>query len=101
MERRLMLKLVAAGVLAPRVNAGPQHLVSIAPQAAYTLEFFSTAQNEMLDRLSDWPGWRPTGGACGAGIPACRVGIRADIVQHSCLPCRHSCRHSQITRLRP
>ena len=53
MERRVMLKLVAAGVFAPRVNAGPQHLVSIAPQAAYTLEFFTAPQNEMLDRLSD------------------------------------------------
>jgi Gluconate 2-dehydrogenase subunit 3 len=53
MERRVMLKLVAGGVLAPQTEAWPQHMVSMAPQAAYTLEFLTPPQNEMLDRLSD------------------------------------------------
>jgi hypothetical protein len=58
MERRLVLKLIAAGVLAPQADVAAQHthgLVSIAPAqaAAYTPQFFSQAQLDMVDRLTD------------------------------------------------
>lgn len=54
MERRAALKLIAGGVLAERLDAAQHHLVQIAQApAAYKLQFFSAAQNELLDRLSD------------------------------------------------
>ena len=54
MERRTVLKLIAAGVIAERLEGAHHHLVTIvqAP-AAYKLQFFSPAQNDLLDRLSD------------------------------------------------
>ena len=53
-ERRTALKLIAAGVIAERLEAAHHHLVTIAQApAAYKLQFFSPAQNELLDRLSD------------------------------------------------
>lgn len=54
MERRTALKLIAAGVMADRVDFAQHHLLQIAqaPQN-YKLQFFSTAQNELLDRLSE------------------------------------------------
>lgn len=58
MERRLVLKLIAAGVLAPQADVAAQHphsLVAIAPAqaAAYTPQFFSSAQLDMVDRLTE------------------------------------------------
>jgi hypothetical protein len=58
MERRLILKLIAAGVIVPQADVSAQHthgLVSIAPAqaAAYTPQFFSQPQLEMVDRLTD------------------------------------------------
>ncbi|MBI3695164.1 MAG: gluconate 2-dehydrogenase subunit 3 family protein [Acidobacteria bacterium] len=54
MERRTALKLIAAGVIAERLEGAHQHLVQIAQApAAYKLQFFSQAQNELLDKLSD------------------------------------------------
>jgi len=55
-ERRVVLKLIAAGVLAPSALPGQHHrLTALAPQqaAAYTPEFFSLPQYAMLDRLTD------------------------------------------------
>ncbi len=54
MERRTALKLIAGGVIAERLDAAQHHLVQIAQApAAYKLQFFSPAQNELIDRLSD------------------------------------------------
>ena len=54
MERRTALKLIAAGVIAERLDAAQHHLVQIAQApAAYKLQFFTPAQNDLLDRLSD------------------------------------------------
>lgn len=54
MERRNALKLMAVGVIAERLEAAHHHLVTIAQvPAAYKLQFFSPAQNDLLDRLSD------------------------------------------------
>ena len=54
MERRTALKLIAAGVIAERLESAQHHLVTIAQApAAYKLQFFSPAQNDLLDRLSD------------------------------------------------
>ena len=51
MERRTALKLIAGGVF---VEGGPSPLVTIAQaQPAYQLQFFSPAQNELLDRLTE------------------------------------------------
>jgi hypothetical protein len=54
MERRTVLKLIAAGVIAERLEAQHHHLVTIAQTpAAYKLQFFNAEQNDLLDRLSD------------------------------------------------
>lgn len=54
MERRTALKLIAAGVIAEKLEGAHQHLLQIAQApAAYKLQFFSPAQNDLLDRLSD------------------------------------------------
>jgi glucoside 3-dehydrogenase (cytochrome c) hitch-hiker subunit len=54
MERRTALKLIAAGVIAERVEAQRHHLVTIAQTPeAYKLQFFTPAENELLDRLTD------------------------------------------------
>jgi len=54
MERRTALKLIAGGVIAERLEAAQHHLVQIAQApAAYKLQFFTPAQNELVDRLSD------------------------------------------------
>lgn len=54
MERRTALKLIAAGVVAERLEAAQHHLVQIAQApAAYKLQFFTPEQNELLDRLSE------------------------------------------------
>jgi hypothetical protein len=54
MERRTVLKLLAAGVLAERLEAAEHHLAAIAQTpAAYKLQFFPAAQNELLDRLTE------------------------------------------------
>jgi len=54
MERRTALKLIAAGVIAEKLEAAHHHLVTIAQApAAYKLQFFSPAQNELVDRLAD------------------------------------------------
>lgn len=54
MERRTALKLIAAGVIAERLESAQHHLVQIAQApAAYKLQFFGPAQNEVLDRLTD------------------------------------------------
>jgi len=72
MERRIALKLVAAGVLAPAAYGSRTGLVGIAPaQAAasgYTPAFFTAAEMETLDRLSEIiiPGDERSGGASAA-----------------------------------
>jgi hypothetical protein len=54
MERRTALKLIAAGVVAERLEAAQHHLVQIAQApAAYKLQFFTPEQNALVDRLSD------------------------------------------------
>ena len=54
MERRTALKLIAAGVVAEKLEAAQHHLVQIAQApAAYKLQFFTPEQNALLDRLSD------------------------------------------------
>ncbi len=54
MERRTALKLIAGGVIAERLESAQHHLVQIAQApATYKLQFFSPAQNELTDRLSD------------------------------------------------
>ncbi len=54
MERRTALKLIAAGVIAERLEGAHQHLVQIAQApAAYKLQFFSAEQNLLLDRLTE------------------------------------------------
>ena len=54
MERRTALKLIAAGVVAEKLEAAQHHLVQIAQApAAYRLQFFTPEQNELLDRLSE------------------------------------------------
>jgi hypothetical protein len=54
MERRTILKLIAAGVAAEKLEAAQHHLVQIAASpAAYKLQFFTAEQDKLLDRLSD------------------------------------------------
>ncbi len=57
MERRLALKLIAAGVVAPQAEASRGLLVAIAPAqaaaAAYTPELFTSAEMAALDRLTE------------------------------------------------
>jgi hypothetical protein len=54
MERRTVLKLLAAGVIAERLEAAQHHLAAIAQApASYKLQFFSSAQNDLLDRLTE------------------------------------------------
>jgi gluconate 2-dehydrogenase gamma chain len=54
MDRRTVLKLLAAGVLAERLESAQHHLVTIAQTpAAYKLQFFSRTQNELLERLTE------------------------------------------------
>ncbi len=54
MERRTALKLIAAGVIAERLDAAQHHLVQIAQApSSYKLQFFTPAQNELLDRLTE------------------------------------------------
>ena len=56
-ERRLALKLIAAGVLAAPADASRSGLVSIAPAqaaaAGYQPEFFTSAEMTTLDRLTE------------------------------------------------
>ena len=54
MERRTALKLIAAGVIAERLEGAHQHLIQIAQApSAYKLQFFGPAQDQLLDRLTD------------------------------------------------
>lgn len=54
MQRRVVLKLIAAGVLAPRLDQNQTGLVALAAsKTPYKLQFFSPKQNEMVDRLSE------------------------------------------------
>src|ERR1035438_9083599 len=54
MERRSLLKLIGAGVLAERVEAVEHELFQIASSpASYRLQFFSPAQNETVDTLME------------------------------------------------
>lgn len=54
MERRTALKLIAAGVIAERLEAQHHQLVTIAQTpAAYKLQFFTPAENDLLDRLTE------------------------------------------------
>lgn len=74
MERRIALKLVAAGVLAPAAYGSRTGLVGIAPaQAAatgYVPEFFTAAEMSALDRLGEIliPGDERSGGASAAHV---------------------------------
>jgi len=54
MERRTALRLIAGGVAAEQLDAAQHHLVTIArAPGAYKLQFFSPAQNEVVDRLAE------------------------------------------------
>ena len=54
MERRTALKLLAAGVVADRLESAQHHLVQIAANpSTYKLQFFTPQQDKLLDRLSD------------------------------------------------
>jgi len=54
MERRTALKLIAAGVMAERLESAQHHLVQIAANpSTYKLQFFTPQQDKLLDRLSD------------------------------------------------
>ena len=54
MERRTALKLMAAGVAAERLEIAGQQLVALAQApASYKLQFFSKAQDETLDGLTE------------------------------------------------
>ena len=59
MERRTALKIVALGALAPKLGAAKTNLrCSMEPGTAWTpdaykLQFFSEAENELLDRLME------------------------------------------------
>ena len=54
MERRTALKLIAAGVMAERLDSAQHHLVQIAANpSTYKLQFFTSQQDQLLDRLSD------------------------------------------------
>ena len=54
MERRVALKLIAAGVVAEKLDAAQHHLVQIARSpSAYKLQFFSAQQDRLIDRLCD------------------------------------------------
>ncbi len=76
MERRLALKLIAAGFAAP---AGHSPLVSLAPlqSAAYRPQFFTAAQFAAVDRLTDLiiPADEQSGGASAA-----KVGVYIDVL---------------------
>ncbi|HZS51723.1 MAG TPA: gluconate 2-dehydrogenase subunit 3 family protein [Bryobacterales bacterium] len=53
-DRRAALKLIAAGVLAERLAEAQHHLETIArAPGAYKLQFFTPAQNALLDQLSE------------------------------------------------
>ncbi|MCY4585237.1 MAG: gluconate 2-dehydrogenase subunit 3 family protein [Bryobacterales bacterium] len=54
MKRRTVLKLVAAGVAAERVQVAGRQLVALAQApAGYKLRFFNDEQNALLDRLTE------------------------------------------------
>ena len=54
MERRTALKLIAAGVVAERLESAQHHLVQIAANpSAYRLQLFTPEQDKLVDRLSD------------------------------------------------
>ena len=54
MKRRTALKLVAAGVVAERVQVAGRQLIALAQAPAeYKLRFFSDDQNALLDRLTE------------------------------------------------
>jgi hypothetical protein len=54
MERRVLLKLIAAGIVAPQFDSSPSGLVSLsAAEKPYELQFFSKKQSELLDRLCE------------------------------------------------
>ena len=54
MERRTALKLMAAGVAVERLQIAGQQLVALAEApTGYKLQFFSKAQDETLDRLTE------------------------------------------------
>jgi len=54
MERRTALKLIAAGVVAERLESAQRHLVQMAQSpSAYKLQFFTAEQDKLLDRLTD------------------------------------------------
>jgi len=74
MERRIALKLMAAGVIAPAAYGSRAGLVGIAPaQAAavgYAPEFFTSAEMAALDRLTEIliPADERSGGASAAHV---------------------------------
>lgn len=84
MERRLVIKLIAAGFAAPAVDAGPL-LVSIAPMqaAAYRPRFFTISQFAAVDRLTDLivPADAQSGGASAA-----KVGVYIDVLLSEAAP---------------
>lgn len=54
MERRTALQVIAGGVAAERLALAQHHLIRVAQApAAHRLQFFSPAQNDLLDRLSE------------------------------------------------
>ena len=54
MQRRTLLKLMIAGVVAERLQVAGQQLNALArAPAEYKLRFFSEGQNELLDRLTE------------------------------------------------
>ena len=54
MERRTALKLIAAGVVAERLESAQHHLVQIAQSpSTYKLQFFSPEQDKLIDRLAE------------------------------------------------
>ncbi len=88
MERRLALKLIAAGFAAPAapVLAGRSALVSIAPlqaAAAYRPQFFTAAQFAAVDRLTELiiPADEQSGGASAA-----KVGVYIDVLLSAASP---------------
>ena len=54
MERRTALKVIAGSAIATQFEAAQHHLANVAGDSApYTLQFFSSAQADLLDRLTD------------------------------------------------
>ncbi len=54
MERRTALKVLAGSAIARQFEAAQHHLANVAGDLGpYKLQFFSPAQNDLLDRLTD------------------------------------------------